>query len=137
MPLHRIYHAVDAFSATDKKQIAERITAIYTAVGLPGFYVNVLFVPLECLFVGGEARLNFVRIVTQHLAIHAPPERKTATAKAIEEAMKPFVKDRGYDWELHIEDTPREGWSMNGFAPPLVGEPGLKLWAEKNRPVPY
>jgi len=37
MSLHRIYHSPNNFSTADKQGLAERITALYTAVGLPEF----------------------------------------------------------------------------------------------------
>ena len=41
MPLWKIYHPVGAFTADDKQQLSERITALYSR--LPKFYVGVVF----------------------------------------------------------------------------------------------
>jgi phenylpyruvate tautomerase PptA (4-oxalocrotonate tautomerase family) len=41
MPLHRIYHTKNAFTAKEKQELAQRITDQYMAYGLPAFYVNV------------------------------------------------------------------------------------------------
>jgi hypothetical protein len=32
--------------------------------------------------------------------------------------LKPYVADRGYEWELHVEEGPRELWLIDGIAPP-------------------
>jgi hypothetical protein len=34
------------------------------------------------------------------------------------EAIAPFVKDRGFDWEFHIDETPFDLWSVQGYRPP-------------------
>jgi phenylpyruvate tautomerase PptA (4-oxalocrotonate tautomerase family) len=106
MPLHRIYHPVSAFSSEDKAELSERITAIYTASGLPAFYVVVLFTPIEkeSFYVGGKSTDKFVRIVAQHLARQIPTaEGKQKFSEKYENALAPFIKDRGYDWEVDIQ----------------------------------
>jgi phenylpyruvate tautomerase PptA (4-oxalocrotonate tautomerase family) len=103
MSLHRIYHPPDAFSAKDKQELAQRITALYTAIGLPGFYVDVIFVTTEkdSFFVGGEAKNKSIRIVIQHLAtqLHNNETKKT-TIEKYEKAISPFIKEKDYDWEV-------------------------------------
>jgi phenylpyruvate tautomerase PptA (4-oxalocrotonate tautomerase family) len=59
MPLWTIYHPPSTFtSAETKAALARAITAIYTVVPLPAFYVNVLFQPIEAssFYIGGVAR---------------------------------------------------------------------------------
>ncbi|KAK3076541.1 hypothetical protein LTS18_012736 [Coniosporium uncinatum] len=59
MPLWRIYHPEGTFlSPTHKSSLASSITSLYTAAGLPAFYVVVLFIPLpsENIFIGGQTR---------------------------------------------------------------------------------
>ena len=41
MPLWKLYHPVDTFSAEDKQALSQRITALYKP--LPKFYVGVVF----------------------------------------------------------------------------------------------
>lgn len=36
--------------------------------------------------------------------------------KIIEEKLAPFVKERGYDWEVHIDETPMDLWRTHGLA---------------------
>jgi len=49
MPLWRIYCNPATFTKEQKQGIANAITKLYTdpPVGLPAFYVNVLFIPLK------------------------------------------------------------------------------------------
>jgi hypothetical protein len=111
MPLHRFYHAPGLFSAKDKEEISERITKVYTRGGLPAFYVIVVFVevPTESILVGGKPSKKFVRIVSQHLARTMPTyERKQEVLNLLEDAFGPYVKDRGLDWEIHIEEHERD-----------------------------
>jgi hypothetical protein len=84
MPLWEIFHPVAAFAEPHAKAwLAGNITALYVAIGLPAFYVNVFFQPLsgQDQYVGGHpaapaigdpAPLErpFVRFKVTHLAIH-------------------------------------------------------------------
>lgn len=76
MPLWRIFYHPSAFTAEQKKSLANDITKLYTSprAGLPAFYVNVLFIPLEeeDYYIGGEARKNFVRIAIEQIARTMP-----------------------------------------------------------------
>jgi phenylpyruvate tautomerase PptA (4-oxalocrotonate tautomerase family) len=103
MSLHRIYHPPDVFSAKDKQGLAERITALYTAIGLPEFYVNVIFVPIEkdSFFIAGQAKNKYIRIVIQHLASQLQDKeiKKTINDK-YEKAIAPFIKEKDYEWEV-------------------------------------
>ncbi|OZJ04313.1 hypothetical protein BZG36_03169 [Bifiguratus adelaidae] len=140
MPLHRIYHPKGVFSEDDKRQISQRLTKMYTDVGLPPFYVVVVFLPSESedLWVGGEKNDHFVRIVSQHLARTMPTDDvKVNAMDRIDEAFAPFVKDRGLEWELHIEEVERDLWRENGLVPPMPGTEAEKLWVKHNKPVPY
>ncbi|CAM6083534.1 unnamed protein product [Calypogeia fissa] len=123
MPLHRIFHPPGIFSGEDKKSIAERLTAIYTSVGLPAFYVVVLSITVDkdSFFVGGKPTSKVVWIVSQHLACQVvSSEEKAHSVQALEDAFAPYIKDRGFDWELHIEEHDRELWRENGIVPPLA-----------------
>ena len=72
MPLWRIYAHPSTFTNDQKAGLAAAITKLYTSPpnGLPAFYVNVLFIPLEEdeIWVGGEIRKNFVRITVEQIA---------------------------------------------------------------------
>jgi phenylpyruvate tautomerase PptA (4-oxalocrotonate tautomerase family) len=43
MPLWTVYHPVGAYSAQDKKEFAEKVTAMYSRVPIPKFYVVMIF----------------------------------------------------------------------------------------------
>ena len=59
MPLWTIYHPPSTFTTpSSKSAFAAAITAIYTSIPLPAFYVNVLFIPVDAssYYIGGVAR---------------------------------------------------------------------------------
>lgn len=74
MPLWRIFSHPDTFSPAQRIAFAKDITEYYVDKGLPAFYVNVFFIPLELdqCFVGGISKKNFVRIAIEHIAKHYP-----------------------------------------------------------------
>lgn len=139
MPFWKVYHPVGAFTAEDKKALSGRITDLYR--GLPKFYVIVVFqeVAPESFYMGGEEAPNFVRIWMDHIARSFPPDQK-AKDKWLgwaEAALAPYIKDRGMDWEIHIDETPFDLWQVQGMKPPLPNSEYEKLWREQNKPVPY
>ncbi|CAK0786534.1 hypothetical protein CVIRNUC_009747 [Coccomyxa viridis] len=138
MPLHRIYSVKGVFSPDDKKAIAEGITNVYKV--LPKFYVVVVFIDVDkdSFYIGGKANDRFVRINTQHLArTNIGGEREKQVLDAIEAAFAPYVKDRGLDWEINIDQAERETWRENGLAPPMPGTDAEKHWAEVDKAVPF
>ncbi|UJR07850.1 hypothetical protein I4U23_012133 [Adineta vaga] len=140
MPLHRIYHPPSAFSAADKAALSESITALYTGRGLPAFYVVVLFIPIESdsFFVGGKLTEKFIRIVVQHLARQIPTEEgKKVFSDKYENVIAPFIKEKGFDWEVHVEEVPSDMWRENGLIPPIKNPEMEKEWARLNKPIPY
>lgn len=146
MPQWNIAHPPGAFDPEIKKAFAKEITRIYSELGLPRFYVNVFF--WECAkddcFIGGEPTDDFVRIWIDHIALDTIDETKYTMDQTrawvgmrIGATVKPFVKDRGYRWELHIDDTPFELWIVDGIFPPRIGSDMTKTWAEANRPIAF
>lgn len=137
MPLWKVYHPAKAFSPADKKALSERITALYSR--LPKFYVGVVFqqVEPENFYVGGEPADNFVRIWVDHIARTLPTaETRTWWIGQVDEALAPYIRDKGLDWEFHIDETSFELWSIQGVRPPLAGTADEKRWIEENRPSP-
>jgi phenylpyruvate tautomerase PptA (4-oxalocrotonate tautomerase family) len=129
MPLWSIYHPPSTFTTPESKQrLAADITSIYTGTdgaGLPAFYVVVNFISLPAtdIFVGGQnpsADKPFIRFVADHIAVHLEnnEERMQRLMGLVDAALRPHVKEKGYDWELHIDETPRGLWVINGIAPP-------------------
>ncbi len=76
MPLWRIFAHPDTFSYEQRKGISAAITKLYTRppVSLPAFYVNVIFIDAkeDQIWIGGEPKSNFVRIVIEQIARTMP-----------------------------------------------------------------
>jgi phenylpyruvate tautomerase PptA (4-oxalocrotonate tautomerase family) len=137
VPLWKVYHPVGAFSVDDKQQLSKRITDLYKR--LPRFYVGVVFqeVAPESFYVAGEPATSFVRIWVDHIARTLPnAEARTWWIGQCDEALAPFIRDRGFDWEFHIDETSFELWSIQGMRPPLAGTEDEKRWIAENRPTP-
>lgn len=138
MPLWKIYHPVGAFSPEDRKGLSGAITALYSR-GLPKFYVGVVFqeVAADSFFIGGEPTDNFVRIWVDHIARTMPtPEIRAKFIQMVDEALAPYVRDRGLNWEYHIDETSYELWSIQGYRPPLPGTEDEIRWRTENQPSP-
>jgi phenylpyruvate tautomerase PptA (4-oxalocrotonate tautomerase family) len=139
MPLWKVYHPVGAYTREDKHALSKRITGVYAEVPLPKFYVDVVFqeIPQDSFYVGGEPVRNFVRIHMDHIARQLTSEAaKTKFLARVEAAIAPFIKDRGFDWELHIDETPFDLWAVQGIRPPRAGTEDEKRWIAENRPSP-
>jgi phenylpyruvate tautomerase PptA (4-oxalocrotonate tautomerase family) len=141
MPYWQIFAPANTFTEQDREQLSAAITSIYvTYVELPAFYVVVLFhdTPQNSIYVGGKAHNNFVRVRIDHIARQMDnAEIRAACMAAVEEALAPFVKDRGYDWEVHIDETPMDLWRTQGLVPPGPYTDMEQLWAAENRAIPY
>ncbi|MEW2121183.1 tautomerase family protein [Streptomyces sp. NPDC005474] len=141
MPYWEIFTPENAFTDEDKEKLSQRITSFYVDyVNLPPFYVVVLFkdMPSNTMYVGGKANNNFIRIRTDHIARQIDSaEMRAACMEALEERLAPYVKERGFDWEIHIDETPMDLWRVQGLTPPPAESDTEKLWAKENRPVPY
>ena len=141
MPYWEIFAPEDAFTPADREQLSEAITSIYVdIVDVPKFYVVVLFkdMPGNSMYVGGKANDNFVRIRVDHIARNGgTAEERAGFMSLIEAKIAPFIKDRGRDWEIHIDETPLDLWRTQGLVPPPAFSDMEKLWAKENRPIPY
>jgi phenylpyruvate tautomerase PptA (4-oxalocrotonate tautomerase family) len=138
MPLWKIYHPVGAFTAEDKHAFAQTITDLYGRLPLPRFYVNVIFqeIPSDSFYIGGEPVGNFIRLSIEHIARTTPDDQKAWWLELTNEAIAPFVKDRGFNWEFHIDETPFDLWSIQGYRPPPADSEDEKRWARENKPSP-
>jgi phenylpyruvate tautomerase PptA (4-oxalocrotonate tautomerase family) len=138
MPLWKIYHPVGAFTGEDKHALSKRITEIYSSV-LPKFYVGVIFqeIAADSFYIGGEPTKNFVRIYADHIArtLSSDEARARFLAK-VDAAVAPFIKDRGFDWEFHVDETPFDLWTIQGFRPPRPGTDDEKRWIAENKASP-
>jgi phenylpyruvate tautomerase PptA (4-oxalocrotonate tautomerase family) len=72
MSLRKVYHPVGAYSAQDKKGFAEKVTAMYSGIPIPNFYVVMIFeeVAAESFYVGGASHDKFVRLKLDHMAVY-------------------------------------------------------------------
>lgn len=143
MPMWHIYCPADAYTADDKKALATSVTDLYAAEPsprLPRFYVSLVFqeLPADCFYIGGEPRNNFVRIWIDHIAVHmhTDTERHNSFMRRMHAAIGPWVSDRGLDYEVHVDETPRALWSVQGLRPPEWRSDEEKQWYQDNRPSP-
>jgi hypothetical protein len=51
--------------------------------------------------------------------------------KAVDELIAPFVRDRGYDWEVTIDEVPADLWSLQGEIPPPFESHAEKRWVKE------
>ncbi|MGF6507744.1 tautomerase family protein [Paraburkholderia sp. 32] len=140
MPLWNVYHPVGAFSTKDKKELSEKITGLYARIPIPKFYVLVLFhaVESDSFYVGGESHDKFVRLSIDHIARTLPgPILREFWVRGVDETIAPYVKDRGFDWEISIDETPVDLWSLQGELAPPFESVAEKRWVEENRASPY
>jgi phenylpyruvate tautomerase PptA (4-oxalocrotonate tautomerase family) len=141
MPCWEMFVPENCYTEEDKARLSEAITSMYVDhAGLPKFYVVVIFhekAP-NSIYVGGKAANSFVRIRVDHFARQLDTAEERALCMAvIEEKLAPFVKDRGFDWEVHIDETPMDLWRIQGVVPPPPGSEAERLWAQQNKPIPY
>jgi phenylpyruvate tautomerase PptA (4-oxalocrotonate tautomerase family) len=140
MPLWKVYHPVGAYSAQDKKTFAETVTAMYARIPIPKFYVVMIFeeVAADAVYVGGVSNDKFVRFKLDHMARTLPgPILREWWVKAVDQLIAPFVKDRGYDWEVTIDELPADLWSLQGEIPPPFESHAEKRWVKDNKASPY
>ncbi|MCJ1440782.1 MAG: hypothetical protein MMC23_001268 [Stictis urceolatum] len=141
MPLWRIWHPANVWSSSDKEALSKAITKLYTDVALPAFYVVVIYSETPAadgVYVGGVKTDKFVRFSIDQIARDStqfPMARQKAWLDKIEASIAPYVKERGLDWELHIDSTPRSLWRIQGIDPPESGSEAETLWIERNMPV--
>jgi Putative oxalocrotonate tautomerase enzyme len=60
------------------------------------------------------------------------------TDTTIFQALKPWIEDRKeLQWEIHISETPRDLWRIQGIDPPPTGSEEEKVWAKSNKAREY
>jgi len=139
MPLWHIYCPEDAYSAEDKCALAARITDLYVDVGLPQFYASIVFheLPKNSFFVGGKATNDFVRIWIDQIARATAPRQRAWWLERVNTALNPFLRERGYRWEVHIDETPIDLWTIQGMKPPAPNSEAEKRWVKQDGPSAY
>ncbi|KAH7125385.1 putative oxalocrotonate tautomerase [Dendryphion nanum] len=156
MPLWIIYHPHNTFTdIAERSSLSNAITKVYTAGNLPAFYVNVVFVPVapDNFFIGGVPRPSphtsanepgpdsskpFIRITIQNIARKIPSVKSANRfLSVVDQALKPFIADKGYDWEYSVEETSRDLWKIDGLVPPMPNTEAEKEWVRLNRAVEF
>jgi phenylpyruvate tautomerase PptA (4-oxalocrotonate tautomerase family) len=94
MPLWRIYCHPDILSPEEKTGLAKSITTLYTNLGLPAFYVNVVFidVPEQNFLIGGEQTKNMIRFSVEHVARAMPSAESEEGRERISKWMERISK---------------------------------------------
>ena len=140
MPLWTFGHSAGAFTAEEKKDLAEAITKLYADSRLPAFYVNVQFIPLaaEDLWYGGAPHPKFTMVSIYYVAQNVgdfPEERRDAFLRAVDKVLTPRMTKKGMGWEYCVMEGNRKFWKIDGIVPPPTGSEMEKLWHKHNRPV--
>lgn len=161
MPLWHLYVPEDAFTDEDMADLANRITDIYSSpeamenwgFWFPRFYTSVIFneVKPERFIVGGKPRDKFIQIEVVHIAGGEPDSDRTPNERAAEYTgltetelmekyyqvvypkLKPYIEDRGYEWEMHVENAPAHSWRIDGQVAPFPGSKDWDRWFEDDR----
>ena len=140
MPLWKIYHPAGTYNAEDKKLLAEKITGLYASIPLPKFYVVVIFEEIAPRFLlcRRRAEQQFYPVQGRpYCEDLAWPAIREWWVRKIDEIIASHVKDRGYDWEVSIDETPFDLWSLQGEIPPPFESMAEKRWVEENRASSY
>jgi phenylpyruvate tautomerase PptA (4-oxalocrotonate tautomerase family) len=141
MPLWQIFTPPGAYTNEDKKNFAQAITKLGQEwAKIPAFFVNVYFfeVSVDDTFIGGEPKDGFIRIVTDIIAVHVPtPEEQEDCMAAIEAVTQPFTSGRGFDTEIHLDETPIGLWRVHGIKAPMEHPDIIAQWIKENRPIPW
>lgn len=81
---------------------------------------------------------KFVRFKVDHIARTLPGQIiREWWVRSLDEIIAPFVKDRGYDWEISIDETPFDLWSLQGEIAPPFESVAEKRWVKENKASPY
>jgi phenylpyruvate tautomerase PptA (4-oxalocrotonate tautomerase family) len=140
MPLWKVYTPIGAYSDADKQEFAETITKAYGTVPIPAFYVVVIFeeVAAKNIFVGGKSNPKFVRFKIDQMARTANgPVARSWWVQTLDKIIAPWVKNRGFDWEVTVDELPADLWSLQGQIPPPFESVAEKRWIEENKASPY
>jgi hypothetical protein len=93
---------------------------------------------LSIFYRGGEPTDDFVRIAVDHTNLTwKAPEEASRRMKQFDEALAPMMRDRGLVWEFHVDETPRNFWSIEGYRPPPSGSEAETRWIHENKPSAY
>ena len=116
MPLWDFHLAPGILSYQEKEQLSEAITAIYTRMGLPAFYVQVRFNEgTASMFISGKSASKFVSIQIYHVARNIPnPKEGEKFLVKTDSVLTPVFGPKGVQWEYWITESDRALWKING-----------------------
>jgi phenylpyruvate tautomerase PptA (4-oxalocrotonate tautomerase family) len=137
MPMWHVHYPKGVYDAADRKALANRVTELYhERIRLPKFYVSVAFHEFdpEHFFVGGEPAERFVRIWIDQIARqNTDPDRQRRWMRTLNDWLSAFLADRGLNWEIHVDNTPTEFWTIDGYLPPAAGSEDERRWLAENK----
>ncbi|PWO26950.1 hypothetical protein PtrARCrB10_04511 [Pyrenophora tritici-repentis] len=55
----------------------------------------------------------------------------------VDAVLKPYIADRGYDWEYTVEELRRDLWKVQGMVPPMPGTEAEKEWVRLGKAVEF
>ena len=143
MPRWNIFTTSDLLSKQEKRTIADQVTKIYTSIGFPCFWVNVIFeeLPVDNFYNGGETPSQSVFFYISHAAKGFDSEEERLNFhKGVDEIVRPILEPKGLHWEYNIHGYPPDNWRISGMEPPLPNgenKQAFKLWQERNEAIPY
>ncbi|KAB8072799.1 putative oxalocrotonate tautomerase [Aspergillus leporis] len=140
MPLWLIHHSPKILTDEDKHTLAQGITDLYTAAGLPAFYVRIHFheMPMSDTFIGGKPHPKSVDLTIYHLArVMTTDEQKKRFLDAVDAILNPVFEPKGIDWEYFVQELPRDLWKINGLVPPEARSEGEKEWVRLGRAAKF
>src|SRR3546814_3312786 len=77
---------------------------------------------------------RFIRIWVDHIArTFQSDEMRVNFFTYVNKLLAPFIADRGFDWELHVDETPSDLWTIQGYFPPREGTEDEKRWMSENK----
>jgi hypothetical protein len=139
MPLWKIYHGPDTFTdATERNELAKRITDFYVALQLPAYYVNGQYFALSAdrFYTGGNPISKTVGVEILHIA-RSWDRKDQAYAKGLKDAfdgiLRPYTIDKGLHLEYAIQESPVALWRINGIDPPESFPPEEHEQAARNK----
>ena len=116
MPLWKIYTPENAYTPEDKHKRRDHRRSLRQSPDPPLLRRDDLRGnPRRFVLRGREVARQVVRLKIDHMArtLPTPAIRKWWIAAA-DELITPWVKDRGYDWEITIDELPADLWSLQG-----------------------
>jgi hypothetical protein len=139
MPLWKVYHPVGAFTAEDKKALAKRVTEVYVRIPIPKF--------LWCSFLRRSPRTPALLVASRITNLSGSRSTKLPGRYPVRSSENgglghlmrqyPYVDNMMYDWEISIDETPFDLWSLQGELAPPFESVAEKRWVKENKASSY